>query len=159
MILSLFESGEDGMSVSDWSGSLLAWEEELAALKARLGPVFGRRELRDTGAAFLDGLLSGVERKTGWLMAEQSGAERPYRMQSLLGRSRWEADRLRDEVRAYALEALSESDAVLVVDETGFVKKGDHSWGWRVNILERPGASRTARSACSWPTPAAMARR
>jgi hypothetical protein len=55
------------MSVADWSGSLLAWEEELAALKARLGPVFGRRELRDTGAAFLDGLLSGVERKTGWL--------------------------------------------------------------------------------------------
>ena len=50
-------------------------------------------------------------------------------MQSLLGRSRWEADRLRDEVRAYALEALSESDAVLVVDETGFVKKGDHSVG------------------------------
>jgi hypothetical protein len=78
--------------------------------------------------------LSGSNHKAsgsagGYLLAEHSGAERPYRMQSLLGRSRWEADRLRDEVRAYALEALSESDAVLVVDETGFVKKGDHSVG------------------------------
>ena len=72
------------MSVASWSRSLLAWEEELAALKARVGGVLGRRELRETGAAFLDGLLSGVERKTGWLMAEQCGAERPYRMQSLL---------------------------------------------------------------------------
>ena len=75
------------MSVVLWSGSLLAWEEELAALKSRVGGVLGRRELRETGAAFLDGLLSGVKRKTGWLMAEQCGAERPYRMQSLLGRS------------------------------------------------------------------------
>ena len=66
------------MSVASWSGSLLAWEQELAALKARVGRVLRRRELRETGAAFLDGLLSGIERKTGWLMAEQSGAERPY---------------------------------------------------------------------------------
>jgi hypothetical protein len=50
--------------------------------------------LRETAAAFLDGLLSGIERKTGWLLAEQAGAARPYRMQSLLGRSRWEADDL-----------------------------------------------------------------
>ncbi|BCH19661.1 hypothetical protein MesoLjLa_65120 (plasmid) [Mesorhizobium sp. L-2-11] len=80
-----------------------------------------RRELRETGADFLDGLLSGIERKTGWLMAEQSGAERPYRMQSLLGRSHWDADRLRDEVRDYVVEALGDEDGVLIVDETGFV--------------------------------------
>ncbi|HEU0220955.1 MAG TPA: hypothetical protein VFR34_01940 [Paracoccaceae bacterium] len=73
------------MSVAAWSGSLLAWERELSALKARFAPVFGRRELKETGGAFLDGLLSGIERKTGWLMAEQAGLERPYRMQSLLG--------------------------------------------------------------------------
>jgi len=78
---------------------LLAWEQELTGLKARVGRVLHRRELRETGAAFLDGLLSGIERKTGWLMAEQSGAERPYRMQSLLGRSQWDADRLRDAAR------------------------------------------------------------
>src|SRR5580704_17750429 len=118
---------EGTMSVASWSGSLLAWGQELAVLKVRVGHVLGRRELRETGAAFLDGLLSGVERKTGWLMAEQSGARRPYRMQSLLGRSHWDADRLRDEVRDYAVEALGDADGVLIVDETGFVKKGEHS--------------------------------
>ena len=117
------------MRVARWSGSLAAWEAELLALKARIGPVFGRRELRETAGAFLDGLLSGVERKTGWLMAEQAGLDHPARMQALLGRSRWEADRLRDEVRAYVLEALGDPDGVLVVDETGFVKKGAHSVG------------------------------
>ncbi|MFS8053324.1 IS701 family transposase [Rhizobium sp. BR 317] len=117
------------MSVGGWSGSSLAWQQELDALKERLGPVFGRRELRASASSFLDGLLSGVERKTGWLMAEQAGLERPYRMQSLLGRSQWDADTLRDMVRAYATESLGDADGVLVVDETGFLKKGTHSVG------------------------------
>lgn len=117
------------MSVATWSGSLLAWERELSALKERLGLVLRRRELQETGGAFLDGLLSGIERKTGWLMAEQAGLERPYRMQSLLGRSSWSADALRDLVRGYVLDALGEADGVLVVDETGFLKKGDQSVG------------------------------
>lgn len=117
------------MSVASWSGSVLAWQRELDALKERLGSVFRRRELRVSSGAFLDGVLSGVERKTGWLMAEQAGLERPYRMQSLLGRSHWDADALRDVVRAYAVEALGDVDGVLVVDETGFLKKGEHSVG------------------------------
>ncbi len=117
------------MAVAPWSGSLLAWAAELAALKARLTPVFGRRELRATASAFVDGLLSGVGRKTGWLMAEQAGLERPARMQSLLGRSRWDSEALRDVVRGYAIEALGDPDGVLVVDETGFLKKGEHSVG------------------------------
>ena len=117
------------MAVASWSGSLLVWQEELSQLKGRVGPIFPRRELRETGGAFLDGLLSGIERKTGWLMAEQAGAERPYRMQSLLGRSRWDADALRDEVRRYVIEALGDEAGVLVVDETGFLKKGGHSVG------------------------------
>jgi SRSO17 transposase len=111
------------MMVADWSGSLLA------RLKERVGRVFSRTEGRETAGAFIDGLLSGVERKTGWLMAEQAGLERPYRMQSLLGRSSWSADALRDAVRDYALEALGDPDGVLVVEETGFVKKGEHSVG------------------------------
>ena len=117
------------MSVAEWSGSLVDWERELCSWKARLGPVFRRRQLRETGGAFLDGLLSGIERKTGWMMAEQAGLTRPWRMQGLLGRNRWDADALRDEVRAYAVEALGSGDGVLVVDETGFVKKGRHSVG------------------------------
>ena len=117
------------MSVAAWSGSLLAWQQELAALKERIAPVFRRRELKETAGAFVDGLLSGIERKTGWLLAEQAGLERPYRMQSLLGRSSWDADALRDQVRTYVAEALGDGDGVLVVDETGFVKKGKHSVG------------------------------
>src|SRR3982750_3868211 len=117
------------MSVAIWSGSLVTWERELAALKGRIGPVFGRAETRETAGAFLDGLLSGVARKTGWLLAEQAGLERPYGMQSLLGRSRWDAETLRDRVRADVIEALGDGDGVLVVDETGFLKKGEHSVG------------------------------
>src|SRR3954462_4139779 len=127
----LGESGRGGasMSVAVWSGSLVAWERELVALKERIGPVFGRAETRATAGAFLDGLLSGVARKTGWLLAEQAGLERPYRMQSLLGRSHWDADALRDCVRADVIEVLGDRDGVLVVDETGFLKKGEHSVG------------------------------
>jgi SRSO17 transposase len=117
------------MSVASWSGSLLAWEKELSVLKTRLGEVLVRRELRETSAAFLDGLLSGIERKTGWLMAEQAGAARPYRMQSLIGRSRWEADAMMRALGTYVVEALGDRDGVLVVDETGFLKKGEHSVG------------------------------
>src|SRR4051794_11739383 len=77
--------GGASMSVAVWSGSLVAWERELAALKERIGPVFGRAEVRATAGAFLDGLLSGVARKTGWLLAEQAGLGRPDRMQSAAG--------------------------------------------------------------------------
>ena len=117
------------MRVARWSGSLSAWAEDLHRLKSWIGPVFGRREVRETAGAFLDGLLSGVERKTGWLLAEQAGLSHPARMQALLGRSRWSADDLQDRVRAYVLESLGDPDGVLVVDETGFVKKGTHSAG------------------------------
>jgi len=99
------------------------------ALKRRIGEAFKRAEFRETAGSFVDGLLSGAERKTGWLMAEQAGFDRPYRMQSLLGRGQWSADALRDIVRSYVFEALGDADGVLVVDETGFVKKGAHSAG------------------------------
>ncbi len=87
------------MSVSEWSGLLVAWEQELSALKDRLAPIFRRREVKETSGAFIDGLLSGIERKTGWMMAEQAGLERPWRMQGLLGRSKWDEEALRDAVR------------------------------------------------------------
>ena len=117
------------MRVASWTGSFLDWEQELAAFKARLAPVFTRLEHRQTSGLFLDGLLWGIERKTGWLMAEQAGLERPYRMQSLLGRSQWSEDGLRDAVRSYVIETLGDADGVLIVDETGFVKKGTSSAG------------------------------
>jgi len=117
------------MSVADWTGALLRWEQELAELKQRLSAAFGRPEVRASADAFIDGLLSGIARKTGWLMAEQAGLDRPYRMQSLLGRSVWQADGLRDLVRAEVMASLGDPRGVLVVDETGFLKKGMHSVG------------------------------
>jgi SRSO17 transposase len=87
------------VAVGGWSGSLLRWERELTELKDRLAPVFVRSEVRRSAGAFIDGVLSGIARKTGWQLAEQAGLGRPYRMQSLLGRSCWDADALRDLVR------------------------------------------------------------
>ncbi len=94
-----------------------------------MAPAFGRSETRTSAGAFIDGLLSSAERKTGWMLAEEAGLDRPYRIQSLLGRSSWSADALRDLVRDYVSDALGDPDGVLVVDETGFLKKGTHSVG------------------------------
>ena len=117
------------MSVAAWSGTLIDWKSALVELKDHIAPALGRLETRFSAGAFIDGLLSGAERKTGWMLAEEAGLERPYRIQSLLGRSSWSADCLRDLVRDYVAEALGCSDGVLVIDETGFLKKGRHSVG------------------------------
>ena len=117
------------MSVSDWAGSIADWRHALEGMKAFIAPAFKRSEQRASAGAFVDGLLSGVERKTGWMLAEEAGLARPCRMQSLLGRSSWSADKLCDRVRRYAVDALGDPDGVLVIDETGFLKKGTHSAG------------------------------
>jgi SRSO17 transposase len=78
---------------------------------------------------FLDGLLGDERRKTGWMRAEAAGDPGPWRQQAILGRGRWDADALRDIVRDYALETLADDDAVLVIDETGFLKQGKASCG------------------------------
>lgn len=117
------------MSVSDWAGTLIDWGRELAAFKRFLTPELGRAETRETAGTFIDGLLSSSERKTGWMLAEEAGHERPYRIQSLLGRSSWSADGVCALVRDYVVETLGDADGVLVVDETGFLKKGVHSVG------------------------------
>jgi len=117
------------MTVSDWAGSVSDWREALEGMRAFIAPAFNRSEQRASAGAFIDGLLSGVERKTGWMLAEEAGLARPYRIQSLLGRSSWSADTLCERVRSYAIEALGDPDGVLVVDETGFLKKGVHSVG------------------------------
>jgi SRSO17 transposase len=117
------------MSVAYWTGTLRNWKVALDELKAHLAPALGRCETRASAGAFIDGLLSGAERKTGWMLAEEAGLARPYRLQSLLGRSCWSAERLNGLVRRYAIDMLGDTDGVLVVDETGFLKKGTHSVG------------------------------
>lgn len=117
------------MSVSDWAGSVVDWRQTLEGMKGFIAPAFRRSEQRLSAGAFIDGLFSGAERKTGWMLSEEAGLGRPYRIQSLLGRSSWSADALCERVRDYAIEALGDPDGVLVVDETGFLKKGTHSVG------------------------------
>ena len=85
----------------------------------------------------LRGLLSPVERKNGWQLAERAGDATPYGVQRLLSTYRWDADLVRDDLKGYVMEHLGDADGVLVVDETGFLKKGNKSAG----VQQRHGGS------------------
>jgi SRSO17 transposase len=98
-------------------------------LVERVGAHFPRSDVKAHAAAYLKGLLSPVERKNSWQLAEVVGDPTPYAFQHLLGRARWDADAVRDDLRDYVLEHLGDPRGVLVIDETGFVKKGDYSAG------------------------------
>ena len=108
---------------------LSGWKRELLRAHGLIADLFVRSEPRALSLAYLQGLLSGWERKNGWQLAEWMEEAAPYRVQHLLDRARWEADTARDELRHYVVEELSSPDAVLIVDETGFLKKGLHSAG------------------------------
>src|SRR5215211_8200961 len=105
------------------------WCVELRQVKADLQSLFAHPRIAASAAAFLDGLLGPERRKTGWMRAEAAGDPGPWRQQAVLGRSRWQADALRDLVRDDVLETLAEPDAVLVIDETGVLKQGKASCG------------------------------
>jgi SRSO17 transposase len=105
------------------------WTQELETLCERIAPRFGRVEVRRRAGAFLRGLLAGVERKNGWQLAEQAGEATPDGMQRLLNHARWDPDEVRDDLRGYVVEHLGDPGAVLVIDETGFLKKGTKSAG------------------------------
>ena len=105
------------------------WCVELRQVKADLKLQFAHPSVAASAAAFLDGLLGPERRKTGWMRAEAAGDPGPWRQQAVLGRSHWDADALRDMVRDYALETLASPGAVLVIDETGFLKQGQNSCG------------------------------
>ena len=100
-----------------------------AELMDRLGDHFSRRDLLRQANAYLRGLLSQVDRKNSWQLAEATGAETPHGFQRLLGRARWDAEAVRDDLRQYVAEQLSDPDGVLIIDETGFLKKGNQSAG------------------------------
>ena len=105
------------------------WCAELRQIKARMRPLFAHPSVAASAAFFVDGLLGPERRKTGWMRAEAAGDPGPWRQQAVLGRSHWEADALRDMVREYMVETLTAPDAVLVLDETGFLKQGQSSCG------------------------------
>jgi SRSO17 transposase len=106
-----------------------AWLLELTEVEQRIGVQFTRWDARRRAGAYLRGLLSPVERKNGWQLAEVNGDDTPYGVQHLLGRAVWDAEAVRDDLRGYVLEHLGTPDGVVVIDETGFLKKGRHSAG------------------------------
>lgn len=115
-----------GASVEDM---LALWASVLREGKRRLRPLFTQERVAASAGQFLDALLGNEPRKTGWMRAEAAGDKGPWRQQALLGRGRWDADALRDIVRDHVVAHLGEADAVLVIDETGFLKQGKASCG------------------------------
>ena len=117
------------MSSASLEATLELWSTTLRQTKQRIRPLFAAPSVAASADAFLDGLLGGERRKTGWMRAEAAGDPGPWRQQAILGRTHWDAEALRDVVRDDVLETLASSDAVLVVDETGFLKQGKASCG------------------------------
>jgi SRSO17 transposase len=103
--------------------------QALAELLVRIGSHFGRAEVRKRVGCYLQGLLTEVPRKNGWQMAEALGEANAHGVQRLLEEADWDEEAVRDEVRTYVIEQLGEPAGILVVDETGFVKKGKKSAG------------------------------
>ena len=124
------EGAEGGVGV----GAVEGWAEDFDLLMGRVGPCLARHDLRGRAQGYGRGLLGRVGRKNGWQGAESPGDEKPYGVQRLLGRARWDAGAVGDEVRRYAAEHLlapGEGGGVPGVDETGFLKKGTKSAGVR----------------------------
>jgi SRSO17 transposase len=117
------------MSYEPGTADVADWAAELEAVHARIAPRFERAEPRHRALAYLKGLLSQAERKNGWQLAEEAGDTTPDGMQRLLNAAHWDADAVRDDLVAYVREHLSDPAAILVIDETGFLKKGTKSAG------------------------------
>jgi SRSO17 transposase len=105
------------------------WAKDLNIVGTRIGARFERAEPRERALRYMQGLMSEISRKNGWQLAEYAGEETPDGMQRLLGTAVWDTDGVRDDLRVYVVEELGTPEGVLVVDETGFLKKGTHSVG------------------------------
>jgi SRSO17 transposase len=118
------------LAATDATASIMAGGQAyMADVARRLAPYFARSQSRQRAQAYLQGLLSEAERKNSWQVAEVCGEATPYGFQYLLRRADWDSDAVRDELRRYVIQHLGDPDAVLVIDETGFLKKGEHSAG------------------------------
>jgi SRSO17 transposase len=116
------------------------WEQGLGDLLLRIGSRFARVEPRRRMRDYVRGLLGPVGRKNGWQLAEYAGHATPDGLQHLLSQSRWEADEVRDDLHGYVAEHLGEDNGVLIIDDTGFVKKGTTSAGVRRQYSGTAGA-------------------
>src|SRR3954453_2223093 len=115
-----------GVAVED---VLELWASSLREVKRRIRPLFPQERVALSAGLFLGALLGPERRKTGWMRAEAAGDPGPWRQQALLGRGRWEAAALGNLRRDYVMESLADRDAVLVLEETGFLKQGRSSCG------------------------------
>jgi SRSO17 transposase len=153
--------------VRSWSrqelteAEVASWTTGWNELQERIGSRFARSEQRQRERRYVAGLLSPVERKNGWQLAEHAAEHasepRPYGMQRLLVGAKWDAEAVRDDLRAYVMEHLGDPRAVLVIDETGFLKQGTKSVAVKRQSsgsqAARRAASRIVRSASFSPTP------
>ena len=105
------------------------WQAEFSAVLDRIAPRFARYEPLRHAGELMAGMVSGLDRKNCWTIAEHRGAITPDGLQHLLSRASWDADEVRDDLRDYVVDAFGDPGAILVVDETGDVKKGVHSVG------------------------------
>ena len=132
-----------------------AWSEAVEELHRRIAGRFARSEARERVKRYLVGLLGRVERKNGWQLAEAIGETDPQGVQRLLNSAKWDADAVRNDLREYVVEHLSdEQSGVLVADETGFLKKGEKSVGVARQYTGTAGDTVDCQvSGCLWPTP------
>ena len=135
------------MSVQPTVTDVFQWSQELDSVGRRLGRFFARSEPRRRAVEYVRGLLSNVERKNGRQLAEQASDCIPYGVQQLLGRADWDAEKVRDDLIAYAHGHLADPRGVLVVDEIGFLKKGPKSAGVQRQYSGTAGRQEWAKDA------------
>lgn len=123
------KSSHDTISSPLQASEVVHWHEQLRLLHQRLRPYFARPEPFQRVLRFLQALLSEVPRKNGWQLAEQAREATPYGMQRLLSDAVWDENGVRDEVRRLAVETLGREQAIVAIDETSFLKRGEQSAG------------------------------
>jgi len=134
-----------GRAVDPWRG-IGRWVDAVTELHGRIAHRFARSEVRDRARRYLVGLLERVERKNGWQLAEAIGETGPRGVQRLLSAATWDADGVRDDLRAYVVDHLGDpASGVLIIDDTGFVKKGDKSCGVGRQYTGTVGATANAQ--------------
>lgn len=131
------DSTLDGGSTT--ASQVAQWTLTLRQLHARIAPHFARAEPRQRVLRYLQGVLSHVERKNGWQLAEQAREAMPYGMQRLLSSAVWDANLVRDDLRNYVLEQVGTQEAIVAIDETSFPKRGSKSAGVQVQCCGTTG--------------------
>ena len=128
---------------------VLEWADGLEELSSLIGRRFARSEPREHAMAYIRGLLSAEERKNSWTLSEQAGDATPNGMQRMLSTADWDPDLVRDDLQRYVVAHLGDPGGVLIIDETGFLKRALARRGWPGSIPGPRGGSRIVRSGCS----------